>query len=479
VDIGVRRALGASRAWVTLVQGLEAGFVALPAAVLGALVGALVAVGPTTQLLRVLDELPPGAALLAPLCGCVLVAFLVPVLAAVWPAWRAARRPPVILLRGAELGSSRDPGRRRWRPGGAGLAALGARLVAARRIRLSATLVVLAASSGFILLMLALATELSVLQADPGSLGRRYQLTASLPASAAPRVRALPGVSGAAPRYEVVALDSFSLGQTIDVIAFPGDHTRFEAPPLASGQRLHGAGEAEVGTGLAEVLGLQVGSTLAVALPDGPEMRLRVAGVVRSLDHDGRVAYVPAATLLAAEPSAPEQLAVDLRPGASVNAVSAGLMALGASSTKSAAGAVAKGGTLVRALTAILRAVAIVDALVCLYALAQALSLTVQERRGTIAVLRATGAGSPAVRRLLLGAAGVVALPAVLAGIVLERLVLGPAMSGLADRYVALPLGAGPVAVAIVVLALSALAAAAALWVARQTTREAIVQGLP
>ena len=78
------------------------------------------------------------------------------------------------------------------------------------------------------------------------------------------------------------------------MIAYPGDHTSFEAPPLVAGRRLRGTDEAEVGAGLADALGLEPGSTLALALPSGRELRLRVAGVVSSLRHDGRVAYVPA-----------------------------------------------------------------------------------------------------------------------------------------------------------------------------------------
>ena len=117
-----------------------------------------------------------------------------------------------------------------------------------------------------------------------------------------------------------------------------------------------------------------------------------MAGVVSSLDHDGRIAYVPASALLAADPSAgdDEQLAVRLEPGASAAAVTA---ALGPSATP-ATGAVGRGVPLVAVLRSILRAVAIVDGLVCLYALIQACALTVQERRRTISVLRAFGAGA-------------------------------------------------------------------------------------
>ena len=78
-------------------------------------------------------------------------------------------------------------------------------------------------------------------------------------------------------------------------------------------------------------------------------------------------------------------------------------------------------------LRTILRAVAIVDGLVCLYALIQACALTVKERRGRSAVLRASGAGVRAVRALLAGAA-LALVPAAVVGILLERLLLGPAL---------------------------------------------------
>jgi ABC-type lipoprotein release transport system permease subunit len=356
------------------------------------------------------------------------------------------------------------------------LTVLGARLVGARRTRLIATAATLGFSTAFVLLMLALASALSSLETDPGALGKRYQLTAEAPPSSTPRVRRIAGVQAAAPRYETEAVDSFSLGETIDVIAYPGDHTVFEAPPLVSGSRLRGAGQAEVGLGLAQALGLSPGSTLAIQLDSGRELRLRVAGVVSSLAHDGRIAYVPAGALLAADPSAAsnEVLAVRLRPGAVTAAVSA---ALGPSATP-ATGAIGRGVPLVSVLRSILRAVAIVDGLVCLYALIQACALTVSERRRTVSVLRAFGAGGPAVRRLLAGAVLALVVPAALIGIALERLVLGPALARLAASYVTLSLGASGVEIAAVLGGLAAAGVVAVAWVARQITRESVVAGL-
>ena len=67
--LGLRRALGATRAHVTLAQAAEALIVGAPAAAAGVLAGALLARGPTDRLLEVLNEAPPGAALILPLAG--------------------------------------------------------------------------------------------------------------------------------------------------------------------------------------------------------------------------------------------------------------------------------------------------------------------------------------------------------------------------------------------------------------------------
>jgi len=261
------------------------------------------------------------------------------------------------------------------------------------------------------------------------------------------------------------------------VIAYPGNHSVFEAPPLVSGRRLRGNDQAEVGVGLADALGLSPGSTLAIALSSGDELRLRVSGTVSSLDHDGRVAYIPAEALLAAQPSAPFQIAVLLAPNANAARVTAALTRLGGEPTQTS-GATARGVPLVDTLRTILIAVAIVDGLVCLYALIQACTLTVQERRRTVAVLRACGAGSGAVRRLLLGATLALVVPAAVVGIVIERFVFGPALSNLAANYASLPLVATSKEVLATLAGLALAGAVAVVWVARQAARESVISGL-
>jgi ABC-type antimicrobial peptide transport system permease subunit len=476
--IGTQRAIGASAGFVVLTQALEAMLIALPAAAVGCAVGVLATYGPSARLLTLLNEPPPGWALVLPLLGSWLLATSMAVAGAAWPAWRAAARPPVQLMSGGDV--SRRPRRRRpgLRPAfAAGLAALGARLVLARRARLIATATTLGLSVGFVLLLLALASELSTLQTDPSALGERYQLTAALPARDAPAVRRIPGVQAAAPRYQVQGVDSFALSETIDVIGYPGDLTRFEAPPLVDGRRPHGPRQTEIGQGLAQALGLRPGQTLAIELGTGDELRLKVAGVVSSLDHDGHVAYVPAAALLAVDRSASATIAIALTPGADPGAVGAALRRLGVTPT-TASGATARGAPLVSILRSIVRAIAIVDGLVCLYALVQACALTVQERRTTIAVLRACGAGAGAIARLLIGAVLALVIPAAIAGVALQRWVLGPALSHLAANYATLPLRAGPTEIALTAVGLLLAGAVAVAWVTRQAAREPVLAGL-
>jgi ABC-type antimicrobial peptide transport system permease subunit len=478
--IGIRRAVGASRGYVALTLALETLMVALPAATLGTLAGWLATYGPGNRLLALLNQPGPGSALALPLLACWGASVVIPVIGAAWPAWSAGGRAVISLLRGADVAKAHQrpwSRPRRMRGRGGSLTRLGARLVAARPARLTATVTMLACSAGFILLMIALASTLSSLETDPQELGKHYQLTAGLPPFDASEVARLPGVQAAQPRYQVHAVDGYSLGEIVDVIGYPRDNAEFESPPLASGHRLHGDQEAEVGIGLADALGLVPGSELLLELPTGRELQLRVAGTVNSLDTDGLVAYVPAQALLAADPSTPSRIAVLLKPGANETAVTRELTRLGAA-PQAATGATARGAPLVAVLKTILRAVAIVDGLVCLYALVQACALTVQERRRTVAVLRACGGGAGAVRRLLLGAVLALVVPAALVGVLLERLLLGPALSKLAVSYATLQLQATVTDILALIAGLAVAAAASVWWVARAAVRESVVTGL-
>ena len=216
---------------------------------------------------------------------------------------RAARRSRCCAAASCRAAPSRPS---RSRPGGS--RHLGARLVAARRTRLARHRHHAGLSTAFVLLMLALASALETLETDPG--GARQALPADRtrcrrrrPPAVAPDPRASrPWRRATRSR----PLDSFSLGETIDVIAYPGDgrrrsRRRRSSPDTGSA----GPARPRSAPGWPQALGLDPGATLAIAAASrATSSACRVAGVVSSLDHDGRVAYVPAAALLAGDPIA-------------------------------------------------------------------------------------------------------------------------------------------------------------------------------
>jgi ABC-type antimicrobial peptide transport system permease subunit len=471
-QLGVQRALGFTPARLAGLQAVEALAVALPAGLLGIAAGALAVAGPAGRLLAALNELPPGAALLGPLAAALAVVVLVVVAAGTWPAWRAARRPPAEILRGGDLARPR-PGR----SARGGLLGLGARFATSARARWVAGVATIAVCAGVVTLMLSLASLLDRLRDDPGTVGKRYALTAQGGEESLAAVRAVPGVQAAGVRYQVEAADAFRLGEALRLVAFPGDHTRFEAPPLASGRRLRGPGEAEVGERLADALGLRPGSTLAAQLPSGGEVRFRVAGIVRALERSGRIAWVRPDRLLAGGGDLPPSLAIRLDPGADKAEVTRRLTAIGVP-PQSASGATTRNGDFLGVLAAVLRGVGLAVGLVCLYALVQALAMTARERRSAVATLRATGAARGEVALVLAGAALVVALPGALAGLVLETLVLGPLVARLAAGFADLAVVPTLAQAALVALGLLALASAATALVARRVLRENVVAGL-
>ncbi len=474
--IGVQRALGFPRATIVGAYALRAAIVAFPAAALGLGLGALLAAGPTGDLLVTLNEMSPGGALVGPLAIALVATVALVAAASAWPALQATGRSPVALLRGAEL--TRATARRRRGRRLAGPLALGARLATARRARYAGTVAVLGSCAAIVALLLALASLLVALRDDPGTLGKRYDTTADLPVSQVPAVERIPGVLAASPRYQKQGADSYSLGEPVRLIAYPGDHTVFEAPPLASGRRIAGPDEAEVGLGLADALNLRIGGTLAVQLENGGEVRFRIVGIVRALETDGRVAYVRPDRLLAASGGDDDaQIAVRAKPGADQARIDRGLRALGAAPV-AVGGATTSNRALLGTLASLLRVVALVTGLVCLYALVQGLTVVALERRGTIAVLRAGGAAAPTVIRLLLGVVLVAAVPAVLLGLVVESIVLAPLVSRLAAGYADLVPRASIGQSLLVAAGMSLLCIVAALLVAQRTLRDSIVAGL-
>src|SRR5207248_11613529 len=99
--------------------------------------------GPATDLRGGVDELPPGRALLWPLGVAVVAVVGLVACSAAGPAWRAARRPVVDVLRHPELAAASRGARFP-----AGFLGLGMRLVGARRARARAPVAVRTVSAG-------------------------------------------------------------------------------------------------------------------------------------------------------------------------------------------------------------------------------------------------------------------------------------------------------------------------------------------
>lgn len=468
--LATMRAIGASRRWTLGTVALERLLVAVPASAAGVTIGWAAARGPTASLLQTLDQFPIGWSLAGPLAGSAAVVAALVVAAAVWPTWRTSRGEIAPMLRSAELGPA--PRGRRLPSGSAGL---GMRMAVARPVRVAATAAVLAASGGMVLLMLALAGLLDSLEHDPGSVGKRYQLTSPGSRDSVARAEAVPGVAAAARRFSVDAADSFDLGQTFRLVAYCGDRLRFEAPALRAGRRATRPGQIEVGMGLATALGLRPGSTLGAQFGDGDEVRFRVAGVVEALENDGRVAYVQPSVRICRFPGG--TTVIQLAGGADRGAVARALARSG-SAAQTVGGVTANDASFLGVLAALLRTVAVVDGLVCAYVVTQMMLLTARERRSSVAVLRACGAGGGQVAAVFAGAALPSAAIAVPVAVLLERVLFGPAAARLAASYVSVSLGAGATAVAVMAAGLAAITVVASAWVARTAVRDPIVDAL-
>lgn len=478
--LGLLRAVGVPARTLVTAAAVEAAAFALPAVALGVVAGWLTVRGPADRLLGSLNELPPGSSLALLLVASTLGLTLLVVAATCWPAWRAARRPPVEVLRGGDV---RQGGRQLPLP--PALSLLGVRLLLARPARAAATVAVVGFAVSVVLAILAIATVLENLNQQPLSVGKRYGLLVHAPPSQLPTVLRLPGVAAATPFYSLEVADSFALDEPFTVDAFGAPPPGYESPPLVAGHLAHKADEAEVGLGLAQALGLHPGGVLAAQLPDGREVRFHVAGIVQAIEDQGRIAYVQAAPLLAVEPELPGEIAVRLRPGASAADVTSALTHRGESTTSSGGiagqsvqGWAARSGGFIGILVALLRSVAVLDAVVCLYAVGQALALTAQERRRTLAVVRAQGAARSHLFAVFgIAAAFLVVLAWGLAAL-LERWAVAPGIAHLAASYVVLALAAGGRLVALTLAGLLVGAALVAAALVRVVGRQPVVAGL-
>ena len=326
---GVQRALGFGPGRIAAQQAVEAALVAVPAATLGIALGALLVAKPAADLLAALNEVGPGATLLAPLAarraargrrGRRLRRDLAGLARRAPPTGgdppRRRPRPPAAPRRAARL--RRDPGRRRRRrrpvrPRRAVRHRRAGALVRGRRddrglrgrgdAHARARVAARAAARG------------------PGHGRQALPARGLLDPVLIPEARRLPGVHAWASGTAIDAADSFRLGEPSGSSPTPATTRDFENPPLAEGRRIRGPNEVEVGLGMADALGLQPGIELAAQIPDGGEVRFRVTGIVRALENDGRIAWVQPDKLLEPRPDLSPQVVVRVKPGADPAAV--------------------------------------------------------------------------------------------------------------------------------------------------------------
>jgi ABC-type lipoprotein release transport system permease subunit len=462
-SIALVQALGASPGTIVAAAAAEACLIAVPAALIGLTAGALVANTAVVAVLHALDQFPRGWGVVVPLAGCFVLLVAIVAGATAWPTWRACRLPAASSLRDAELPARPSPV-----PAPRGTVGLGVRMATARPVRTAATVVVMAGAIAVALLLLGLAAELQRLERDPSAISKHYQFTTRSSTLALAQIRRLPGVAAAAQRFSNQVVDSYQLGESFELVAYCGNRLRFENPPLAAGSRAIRPGQVEVGQGLSDPLGLVPGSTLAVQFGDGDETRFHVTGIVRTLDNDGRVVYAQPGREICGFRGG--QTVIQLAAGADPTRVAQELRLAGHRAA-TVTGVTTRNAGFLGVLADLLRTVAVVDGLVCVYVLAQMLGLLALERGAAVGLLRAVGASARQIGAVFLGAALLVAAIAFPLAVLVEHTLLGPQAADLAASYATVPLGASSTDVAAALVGLAVVAGASSLFVARRMLR--------
>ena len=325
---GVQRALGFGPGRIAAQQAVESALVAVPAAVAGIALGALLVARPAAELLAALNELGPGLRAAPPARRCPL------------PPWSRWSSPPPPGRPGAPRAA------RRWRSCAAATCRATAKPRHPRRRAVRARRAVRHRR----------ARALDRGRRDDRRVRGRGDADARARVAARAAARgprdgrqALPARGAARPdpdprgarrcractpsgeRYSIDAADSFRLGEPIRLVAYPGDHTRFEDPPLAEGRRIRGPNEVEVGVGDG---GRARAAARAACSPRRSPTAARCASAspgscARSRTTAGSRGCEPD-KLLALRPDLSPQVVVRLKPGADPATVTRGLVDLGA-----------------------------------------------------------------------------------------------------------------------------------------------------
>jgi putative ABC transport system permease protein len=224
-----------------------------------------------------------------------------------------------------------------------------------------------------------------------------------------------PQVQAVMPELQTAAALPGSSAE-FDIRAVSGDIGRFR-PPIYQGRMFSAPGEAVVGQGLLDLLGVKIGDSLTVTVNDKP-LTVKIVGRILELDNDGRVISVSFDTLRQALPSAqPDQYVLALAPKTDKPALKAALVHESNDQFQVTIISTAKFREDVRQVQALVLGL---NAILLLVGLANLLSITllgVRERFHDLGVLKAIGCTPRQIIGSVLAGVGTLALIALLIGI--------------------------------------------------------------
>ena len=330
-EIGLLKAVGFTPGQVTLLFLVEHLGLGLVAGVAGLFLGTAIAplfLRPTAELLNA-PAMPvyDPALYLAVLVGVEVIVALF----TIWPAWRGGRIGTVQAItvgfarvRSKSSRLARLATRLRLPP----VVALGVKDAFARPLRALLTIAGLALTVLTVTFSLGMETSIQVFSRDPALRGIPYDMSVArgyLPDAEARRIlEAHPEVSA---YYSVTWGSAQVAGKTgsINTRALSGAYDQFRII-VPEGRMFAAPGEAVVGQGLLDRLGLKVGDELRLTM-DGKPLDLRIVGRYVEMNNMGQMAMYSLETLQQVDPQAePDSYALKLTPGADAQALEAALL---------------------------------------------------------------------------------------------------------------------------------------------------------
>ncbi|MGH2632203.1 MAG: FtsX-like permease family protein [Tepidiformaceae bacterium] len=330
-DIGLLRAMGLTPGQVTTLLLIEQLALASVAAVVGALIGVLATPLLLGRIAGLLDTTPDNPFNPATITTVIAVVLAEVLLFTIIPAWRGGRLSTVQAL---TVGPSRATDRpsklaalaeRMHLPG---TMMLGVKDLFSRpgRTWLSIAALVLAFST--IASALTIEATVRAISDDPLRIGRPpYQLELTSAQTGATGISnnsvnaealAQPGVAST---LTLQRLDgSVVPGDVFPTDALSGDLSKMPYP-IKSGRMFSAPGEAVVGLNVAREDGVRLGDVVTLSLVAGPQLHLKVVGLVASEDNNGKTVLYSMSDLASAAPqlaAQPATVAVRLQPGADV-----------------------------------------------------------------------------------------------------------------------------------------------------------------